>query len=378
MPRAEPAAGAPELLQMLLGKAAEGEGEGEFMDALLDTDAFGDLDKAELKALLEDPEQLARLQEKLAALDGELPEGGKLLPLVLAAMADKQADAEELEARSARGAEARLTGEVPALPLWALHDLIPEDEDPAELLNLLQTTGRMLEPTGTGEGLRDAVADAMKGRAGTSTERAETLLQQTLTQERGEREGEGRNPGSSQAQPRADAGIGFSGLLAAGESNGTSRPGAQPVQQALPSFQLSTPANQPGFGRALGERMVMMIQQQVQQARIRLDPPGLGPLDIKIATQDERTSIQITAQQASAREAVESELPRLREMLAEQGQGSVDVDVSERQDEGFWAQGQASGLFGAGAAGEDDAGDEALAEGPVQRLQPQGLIDHYA
>ncbi|WP_156774630.1 flagellar hook-length control protein FliK [Alkalilimnicola ehrlichii MLHE-1] len=369
MPRAEPAAGPPDLLQILLDQAAEGDGE--FIDALLATDAFGDLDKAEAKTLLEDPDRLAGWAE-------ELPEGGKLLPLVLAALAEKQADGEALEARSGRGAEARRAGEIPALPLWALHDLIPRDEDPAELLNLLQTTGRMLDPVGAGEGLRDAVADAMKGRTATSTERAEALLQQTLAQEKGEREGEGRNPAQPQAQARADAGIGFSGLLAAGESNGTSRPGAQPIQQALPGFQLATPANQPGFGRALGERMVMMIQQQIQQARIRLDPPGLGPLDINIATQDERTTIQITAQQASAREAVESELPRLRQMLAEQGQGEVDVDVSERQDEGFWAQGQAAGLLNAGGPGDPEAGDGAAADAPAQRLQPQGLVDHYA
>lgn len=68
MPRAEPAAGPPDLLQILLDQAAEGDGE--FIDALLATDAFGDLDKAEAKTLLEDPDRLAGWAE-------ELPEGGK-------------------------------------------------------------------------------------------------------------------------------------------------------------------------------------------------------------------------------------------------------------------------------------------------------------
>lgn len=367
MPRAQPAAGMPELLQLLLDQAAQGDGE--FLDELLATDAFADLDRAEIKALLEDP-------EALAGMDGEWPEAGKLLPLVLAALADKRADGEAREADDGGEAGARRGEAVPVLPLWTLQDLIPRDEDPAELLNLLQTTGRMLDPAGTGEGLREAVADAMKGRAGTSTERAEALLQQTLAQERSE--GEGRNPAQSQVQIRADAGIGFSGVLGTGESNGTARPGAQPVQQALPGFQLSTPAHQPGFGRALGERMVMLIQQQIQQARIRLDPPGLGPLDIKIAVQDERTTIQVTAQQSAAREAVEAELPRLRQVLAEQGQGEVDVDVSERQDQGFWAQRQAEGVFGADGPGDPEGSDGPAADAPTQRLQPRGLIDHYA
>ena len=121
----------------------------------------------------------------------------------------------------------------------------------------------------------------------------------------------------------------------------------------------------------MGERVLWMVNEQVQQARLQLNPPGLGPLDIQINVGDERTSVQITAHNAATREALEADMDRLRNLLAEQGHADVDVEVSQGDEDTEEAEGQADG-----AAGSEDGDAEAAAE--PDNPAPRGLIDHYA
>ena len=70
---------------------------------------------------------------------------------------------------------------------------------------------------------------------------------------------------------------------------------------------------------ALAERLHWMIDQNLGEARIKLNPPQLGAIDIKITVADDQTFVQFTASQAGAREAIESALPRLRDLLGAAG-----------------------------------------------------------
>ena len=78
------------------------------------------------------------------------------------------------------------------------------------------------------------------------------------------------------------------------------------------------------------------------------------------------------------REAVEQALPRLREMLAEQGVGLGDVDVSERSLAEQRPRGEQSAQWShsAAAGGDEGAGDAASA--PVARVTVLGLLDVFA
>ena len=111
-------------------------------------------------------------------------------------------------------------------------------------------------------------------------------------------------------------------------------------------------------------------------AELRLDPPELGSLEIRIRQKKDTTSVSFVVQSSSAREAVESALPRLRELFAEAGLSLQSMDVSERQS------GERRGDEGDRGTG----GDTGLAEGRFAGGEPSprtvwrggGLIDTYA
>ena len=95
--------------------------------------------------------------------------------------------------------------------------------------------------------------------------------------------------------------------------------GARPLQPQ---------AGQEQFARGLGERMLLMADGGLQSARIKLSPENLGPLDIRIQVQDDATQVWFNASQGQTREILEQAMPRLRELLADQGMRLTDANVS--------------------------------------------------
>ena len=148
----------------------------------------------------------------------------------------------------------------------------------------------------------------------------------------------------------------------------------------MPQLDIQTTVHNPNWGRAMGERIVWLVGQSKQGAEIRLNPPELGPLEVRVAVnQDQQASLVFNTQHSSVRDAIESALPRLREMLADQGLNLVDVDV--RQDSGgeHLAAGQhgESGDDQRRASGRDHEAE--AGEADLSRvLTSDGLLDTYA
>lgn len=78
------------------------------------------------------------------------------------------------------------------------------------------------------------------------------------------------------------------------------------------------------------ERTVSLLQQGVQSADIMLDPPELGPLQVRIQVQHDQAVVQFTSANAAVREALDQTIPRLREMLQEQGMSLLHAGVSDQ------------------------------------------------
>jgi flagellar hook-length control protein FliK len=98
----------------------------------------------------------------------------------------------------------------------------------------------------------------------------------------------------------------------------------------LQTLSVSTSANNQQWGDALGERVSFLINQKLNNAEIRIDPPPLGKLDIKIHLNDDSAQVVIHTQHAQTRDLVDSSSFRLREILQEAGYSNVDVNVSHR------------------------------------------------
>jgi hypothetical protein len=88
------------------------------------------------------------------------------------------------------------------------------------------------------------------------------------------------------------------------------------------------------WGEGLGERVNWMINQKLNNATIRLDPPSLGKLEVHINFSTDSTTVTINTHQAQTREMVENASHRLRDILEENGFANVNVDVSHHQQGG--------------------------------------------
>lgn len=131
----------------------------------------------------------------------------------------------------------------------------------------------------------------------------------------------------------------------------------------------------------LRERVNLMVRQNIQVAEIRLDPAGLGQMQIKIDMQQEQASVQFVVQQPQAKEALEQHMPRLREMLQQQGitLSEGNVQQQSQQQERQLAQRDDNG--GGRHRGGHDAGDDNSAAAPAVQVTAtvnDRLVDYYA
>lgn len=164
-----------------------------------------------------------------------------------------------------------------------------------------------------------------------------------------------------------------------GQVNSASPTAAQKVVTEGQNLMMpqNVKVNTPAWNNALGERAIMIAAQNTRVAEIKLDPPELGSLNIRVNINQDQVSLNFTSPHAHVRDAVEQSLPRLREMFAEQGLALQDSSVSdqsaEQQRREQFADGGGSGSqYGGsvGVEGEDGAQPE--------NARSVSLVDYYA
>lgn len=122
----------------------------------------------------------------------------------------------------------------------------------------------------------------------------------------------------------------------------------------------------------LRERLVMMVRNSVHSADIKLDPAELGSMTIRISMQQEQANVHFLVQQAHAREILEQQLPRLRDMLGEHGIELADGQVAQQQS----GQQQQDQPAGQAMANEDD---DVFMQEQLEVARPTDrLVDYYA
>ena len=90
---------------------------------------------------------------------------------------------------------------------------------------------------------------------------------------------------------------------------------------------ITKPLAHPEWNRDLGERIVWMANRAIPTAEIKLNPPQLGPISVRIDVADDQATVVFTAQHVSTREAIEASMPRLREMMSAQQLNLVEVSI---------------------------------------------------
>jgi len=177
-------------------------------------------------------------------------------------------------------------------------------------------------------------------------------------------------------RPLPDLAIGADrGLLAATQHTSNS-----PADGVKWTASVPVAADDPQWGRAFGERVMWMVNQNIQSARVHLNPPELGPVELRVAVRHDQVSINVITHHASTRDLLENALPHLRDMLFQNGMNLGSTQFSDRNA----ADGRNTShdlLEGSPApTGEepDIDGDDTLTPVSSAARTAIGLIDAYA
>lgn len=146
----------------------------------------------------------------------------------------------------------------------------------------------------------------------------------------------------------------------------------------LPTLNLATPFNQGGWDQALGERIQWMVSQKLQGAQLKLNPAHLGPMEVRVQMNNDQASIQFTSAHAVVREALETALPRLREMFESAAVELVDVDISDQSSAERQRTGAEPAVAGRHRDEDQDADAEMLLESPLAGVLNSSRIDLFA
>ena len=131
--------------------------------------------------------------------------------------------------------------------------------------------------------------------------------------------------------------------------------------------------------KLLQERVSALLSINNKEAEIRLDPPEMGSMQIRIRSDAEQAQINFVVQNQQAKEALEQSMPKLREMLAEQGieLGESSIQQGEGQSNGDEQEQQGRGQLASNGQRDDgEADSHVTAQGSGQ--QSSSSIDYYA
>lgn len=144
-----------------------------------------------------------------------------------------------------------------------------------------------------------------------------------------------------------------------------------------PTDRIAPNVGAPGWNQALGQKVVWMVQGAQQSATLTLNPPDLGPLQIVLNVSNNSATAEFTAAQPEVRQALETAMPRLRDMLNDAGIQLSHANVSAGMPN--HQQGTPGGRQGANRSAAADDGDADSA--PAVREQAitagQGLVDTF-
>ncbi|HFG2104629.1 TPA: flagellar hook-length control protein FliK [Vibrio cholerae] len=156
---------------------------------------------------------------------------------------------------------------------------------------------------------------------------------------------------------------GLAQQIAAAAGQGTAQNQAlnRAESQLVQTNATPVPLNKEMAADQLAERVQMMMSKNLKNIDIRLDPPELGRMHIRMNMQGDGATVHFTVANQHAREALEQTMPRLREMLAQQGVQLGDTSVQQQsagQQQRYTGQEQSG--FGQSARNERFNSEENL------------------
>ena len=312
----------------------------------------------------------ALLMQSVAALAGQVTDKG--LPSGTAAQeakADKDATAADAAALAAATAAAS-----PQAPLIAAVEIpvakaplsigkSEPEETPVMARSIADTSNILVRASE-----RDAGAGLLSAGSLSAENFAETL--QSLPRDKTSERYTFTPDAPIQATPQQTASTPL-------QPQNTAQAATPPQAQSMVDNRLAPPVGTPAWDDALGQKMIWMAGDQLSSAELTLNPPDLGPVEIKLSLAGDQASALFVAHHAGVREALDAAIPRLREMLADTGLNLVNVSVGSESFQQS-SSGSSQSHSNAPRVIETDRSLIGFAGVPVSAARHDGMVDLFA
>ena len=135
------------------------------------------------------------------------------------------------------------------------------------------------------------------------------------------------------------------------------------VERSIP-----VPVHDRHWPQTIAAQVLILSDQKVQAATLRLSPEHLGPVEVRIDLQDSRVNVAFSAAHAETRAALEQAIPHLRAVLSDGGITLGQATVQQQTRHG-------SQNSGAAARSGRDAVDQP--EAMAATVRAIGMVDEY-
>ncbi len=176
-------------------------------------------------------------------------------------------------------------------------------------------------------------------------------------------------------------------LAAAPQPNAAALASMQPNNAALapaivvPTLvTINTPVTHEKWGDEFNQKITWLTTQKEQSAELHLNPPQLGPMDVVLKVSGDQATAMFSSPHAAVREAIEQALPKLREMMADNGIMLGNASVNDQAPRN--RQNDSESRAANSRQSINGIGDSVAAGNTGARISPisrhNGIVDTFA
>jgi flagellar hook-length control protein FliK len=157
---------------------------------------------------------------------------------------------------------------------------------------------------------------------------------------------------------------------------------SQPTVQHDASLSVNTPVRDQSWATDLGQKVVWLANADKQSAQLTLNPPEMGLIEVSVDVDNGNASVSFASANVEVRDAIETALPKLREMFAnagiELGQTNVGAQSFSQQQAGYGGQNQTTARIVSDDAILAAEATGTLQTGALTARQGKGMVDIFA
>ena len=160
----------------------------------------------------------------------------------------------------------------------------------------------------------------------------------------------------------------------------TAQHATEQLQRTAGAFrdQLITPQNEERLQKAVGERIMRMVESGNWDTEMELNPARLGTIRIRLSMEGSELQVAMSSQNAGVRDLLEASMPRLRDGLSDSGialaNSTVDQELSQQSGGSQKEQEQQADSVSVKAKHNSDD----IVEQSTQQSSHDGELDTFA